>query len=159
MFGARHAFNGAVLTLQRHLLGQPWATVTTRTADHSGAVRVSVKPSRTTYYRWVFAGTSAYAPSKSATTKLTVLAAPRATLSASNRAIRVNLDSRYRGQRIGVYASRESISRYAAYGRTTLNRYGNGTARVSAADARKLRVRQWVAIARGTKVLAVVRLR
>lgn len=141
---------------QRHLLGHPWSNVTTRTADSAGVVRASVKPSRTTYYRWVFTATSALAASRSATTKITVLAAPKATLSASQRTIRVNLDSRYRGNRVGVYASGGPSSGYAdnSYGRTTLNQYGNGTIRVPLLAAKRLRVGQWVVVARSTKFIA-----
>ncbi len=50
-------FGSARATLQSHLLGRAWKNVATRSADEysrGALVAVSVRPKRTTFYRWLF---------------------------------------------------------------------------------------------------------
>jgi len=68
--------NGARVLLQAHRSGRGWSTVATRTTATVNAVRgaavLRVRPSATTYYRWVYRGSSTRRPSQSAVRRLPV---------------------------------------------------------------------------------------
>ena len=63
---AGQRLSGAHLQLQRRRVGaSSWAGVARRTADVHGIVRLTVHPRRPSYFRWVFKGTAAHAPTHS----------------------------------------------------------------------------------------------
>jgi hypothetical protein len=58
---------GRYVELQRRYAGTTtWRAITGRVTSSTGRVTLTVQPKRLTYYRWVFAGTTTLAPSRTA---------------------------------------------------------------------------------------------
>ena len=72
-----HYLNRARVTLQAHLSHHAWHNVTTRTtatmAGHKGMSIVKARLLHTTYFRWVYAGSSTSKASRSASRKIRVI--------------------------------------------------------------------------------------
>jgi len=73
--GARGT-TGARVVLQAHRTGRSWSTIATRTTATVNGLRgvaVSrVRPTATTYYRWVFRGNKSWRPSQSSVRRVAV---------------------------------------------------------------------------------------
>lgn len=62
---------GARLTLQRRTGTSSWVKVTSRRTSDTGAVRTTVTPRRTTYYRWSYKGSAAHPAAHSRSVRVT----------------------------------------------------------------------------------------
>jgi hypothetical protein len=62
---------GARLTLQRRTGTSGWVKVTSRRTGDTGAVRTTVAPWRTTYYRWSYKGSTAHPAAHSRSVRVT----------------------------------------------------------------------------------------
>ena len=77
--GERHArhrrrratVGGARLTLQRRTGTSGWVKVTSKRTSDTGAVRTTVTPRRTTYYRWSYKGSAAHPAAHSRSVRVT----------------------------------------------------------------------------------------
>ncbi len=66
-----HRVAGASMTLQRRSVGSSrWVPVTRARTSSVGVARVTVRPARTSYFRWVFGGEAHHAASRSAAVRV-----------------------------------------------------------------------------------------
>lgn len=66
-----HRVAGASMTLQRRSVGSSrWVPVTRARTSSVGVARVTVRPARTSYFRWVFRGEAHHAASRSAAVRV-----------------------------------------------------------------------------------------
>ncbi|GAA3828899.1 hypothetical protein [Nocardioides panacisoli] len=93
--------------------GTTWTTVRTATTDGSGKVEVTVSPSETTTYQWVFAGDSAYDASHSPAASVTVVPATTQTLTEHVSRHRLTLGQRLRVK--GAYSEPGAGTEVALY--------------------------------------------